>query len=305
LIKKRFALFGGSFDPPHLGHKEIIKRVLKVSGVDMVLVVPTHLSPFKKSYFLPPEVRLRFVKSSFGDIDGVVVSGFEIEQNRAVFTVETIEALRSVYNYNIVSLIIGADNLKNIDRWRGFDKINSEMNWIVATRRGASLDNLKLLREYRVVEVEIPISSTQIRAKKGFQFVDSKILSELEKFIDEREKDGEMDLNLESKIDQIVKVLDDKKAEEIEVINLKNVDYIAQEVVIASSMGGKHTLALYDHLKKELKPLGVEFFGADESDEWVVVDMGEILVHIMTPAYRQKYSIEEFLSGLREKVSLS
>jgi ribosome silencing factor RsfS/YbeB/iojap len=100
-------------------------------------------------------------------------------------------------------------------------------------------------------------------------------------------------------IDEIVKVLDLKKAEDIEVIDLEGVDYIAKEVVIASSGGAKHTQALFDYLKKELKPKGVEFFGSDESDDWIVVDLGEVIVHLMTPAYRQKYAIEEFLSDLK------
>jgi len=108
-------------------------------------------------------------------------------------------------------------------------------------------------------------------------------------------------MTLDERIDRIVKVLDDKKAEEIEVFNLDDADYIAKRVVIANSIGGKHTQALFDHLKNELKPLGEEFIGSDVSDEWVVADMGDILVHIMIPQYRQRYSLEAFLSELTAK----
>ncbi len=108
-------------------------------------------------------------------------------------------------------------------------------------------------------------------------------------------------MTLDERIDRIVKVLDDKKAEEIEVFNLDDADYIAKRVVIANSIGGKHTQALFDHLKNELKPLGEEFIGSDVSDEWVVADMGDILVHIMIPQYRQRYSLEAFLSELSAK----
>lgn len=108
-------------------------------------------------------------------------------------------------------------------------------------------------------------------------------------------------MTLDERIDAIVKVLDDKKAEEIEVFNLDDADYIAKRVVIANSLGGKHTQALFDHLKNELKPLGEEFIGSDVSDEWVVADMGDILVHIMIPQYRQRYSLEAFLSELSAK----
>ncbi|MDD3775808.1 MAG: ribosome silencing factor [Sulfurovaceae bacterium] len=108
-------------------------------------------------------------------------------------------------------------------------------------------------------------------------------------------------MTLDERIDKIVKVLDDKKAEDIEVFNLDDADYIAKRVVIANSLGGKHTAALFDHLKTELKPLGEEFIGSDVSDEWVVADMGDILVHIMIPQYRQRYSLEAFLSELTAK----
>jgi ribosome silencing factor RsfS/YbeB/iojap len=110
-------------------------------------------------------------------------------------------------------------------------------------------------------------------------------------------------LSIEERIERIVRLLDSKKAEEIEVFNLEDVDYIAKRVVIANSLGGKHTQALFDNMKEELKPLGETFYGSDESDEWIVADLGEIIVHLMTPNYRQRYSLEEFLEELRESAA--
>lgn len=109
--------------------------------------------------------------------------------------------------------------------------------------------------------------------------------------------------DIQTRVDRIVKVLDDKKAEDIEVFNLDDTDYIAKKVIIANSLGGKHTQALFDHLKNELKPLGEQFLASDVSDEWVVADLGDILIHIMIPQYRQRYSLEEFLSELATKKS--
>ena len=106
--------------------------------------------------------------------------------------------------------------------------------------------------------------------------------------------------SITQRVENIVNILDSKKAEEIEVFNLEDSDYIAKAVVLANSLGGKHTLALYDHLRVELKSLGEKLMGADESDDWVVVDLGDILIHIMTPQYRMRYSIEEFLKELKE-----
>jgi ribosome silencing factor RsfS/YbeB/iojap len=107
-------------------------------------------------------------------------------------------------------------------------------------------------------------------------------------------------MTLDQRIEKIVTILDDKKAEEIEVFNLEDADYVAKRVVIANSLNGKHTKALYDHLKRELKPLGEEFLATDETDEWTVADLGDILIHIMIPEYRQRYSLEQFLNELIE-----
>ena len=105
-------------------------------------------------------------------------------------------------------------------------------------------------------------------------------------------------MTLDQRIERIVTILDDKKAEEIEVFNLDNADYLAKRVVIANSLNGKHTKALFDHLKRELKPQGEEFLATDETDEWTVADLGDILIHIMIPEYRQRYSLEQFLNEL-------
>lgn len=105
-------------------------------------------------------------------------------------------------------------------------------------------------------------------------------------------------MSVQERAERIVMFLDEKKADELELFNLDEVDYIAKRVIMANAISTKHAAALADQLKKEFKPLGEEFLHIDESDEWVVVDLGDILIHIMTSEARQTYSIEEFLSEL-------
>jgi len=106
------------------------------------------------------------------------------------------------------------------------------------------------------------------------------------------------EMSVEERAERIVTFLDSKKAEELEVFNLEEIEYIAKRVVIANAISTKHAAALADQLKKELKPLGERFLHIDESDDWVVIDLGDILIHIMTSDARQIYSMEEFLSEL-------
>ena len=104
---------------------------------------------------------------------------------------------------------------------------------------------------------------------------------------------------MKDRIERIVSVLDKNKAESIEVFDLTQKNYFVDYAVIASSLGSKHTLALLDHLKRDLKP-DEHFNHVDESGDWIVVDLGDILIHIMTPEYRVKYDMEKFLSDLAE-----
>lgn len=105
-------------------------------------------------------------------------------------------------------------------------------------------------------------------------------------------------MNIDERVERIVTLLDSKKADEIEAFNLDKVNYLAKRVIIVSALSGKHASSLADNLKVELKPLGEEFLHVDESDEWVVIDLGDILIHIMTQDARQTYSIEDFLTEL-------
>jgi len=102
---------------------------------------------------------------------------------------------------------------------------------------------------------------------------------------------------MQKRVEKITKVLDKNKAEAIEVFDLREKDYFVDYAIIASSLGPKHTAALLDYLKKDLKPQE-HFNNIDESPEWIVVDLGDILIHIMTPEYRVKYDMESFLSEL-------
>ncbi len=173
--KVTYALFGGSFDPPHLGHSEIVKSLLKLDGVDRVLVVPTFLNPFKSSYSVDGKKRLEWVKEVF-DFKGVEISAYEIEQQRAVYTVETFRELSK--KYNIKYIVIGADNLKSLSKWRDFEFLNSRVCWIVATRTGSNLD-FSSLKEYKILNISLDVSSSDIRDGKSLEFIEEKIKSQV------------------------------------------------------------------------------------------------------------------------------
>jgi ribosome-associated protein len=105
-------------------------------------------------------------------------------------------------------------------------------------------------------------------------------------------------LTPEEKIKAIVSALEDVKATDITVIDTSKLSSLFDSMVIASANSTRQTKALADNVVVKLKELGEEVYGreGEESGEWILVDLGEILVHVMQPATRSYYNLEELWS---------
>lgn len=100
---------------------------------------------------------------------------------------------------------------------------------------------------------------------------------------------------------KIKALLDEKKAEHIEIFDLTDSGYFVDAVVVATAVASKHAVMLVDEIKKNLKKEGESVLNVDDSDDWTIVDMGDILVHLMSEEYRKRYNLEEFLSDFEAK----
>ena len=286
------AIFGGSFDPPHLGHQYIIESATRNLEIDKLLVVPAFLNPFKVASLATAMQRLEWCRVLFADLNKVIVDDYEITEGKSTTTSQSVKHFNMTYQ--VKYLIIGSDNLSSITKWHHFEWLNDNIVWVIATREGSPLDT-DALNAWQILTLNAPMSSTDIRKSKDLHHVDKQIKHSVQNVLQ-----GNIDMTIEERVENIVTILDDKKADEIEVFNLEEADYIAKRVVIANSLNGKHTLALADHLKVGLKTSGDSILASDMSDDWVVADLGDILIHIMVPEYRQRYSLEVFLSELVE-----
>ena len=106
----------------------------------------------------------------------------------------------------------------------------------------------------------------------------------------------------------IEKILDNNKAENIKSINLKNKSYIADYMIIASGTSSRHLQALSEILVSELKKIGIGEFNIEgrESNDWKLVDANDIIIHIFHPEKREFYDLEKMWSEEipKEKVVL-
>ena len=150
------ALFGGSFDPPHLGHEAVVKALISQSEIDKIVIMPTFLNPFKSSSFAPPEKRLKWLKEIFSTSKDVYIDSFEVEKHEKVPTITTVEYL--LKSYDKVYLVIGADNLKDLQKWYKFDELQRIVTFLVASR-----DEIYVPQEFLKLFVQADISSTSLR----------------------------------------------------------------------------------------------------------------------------------------------
>lgn len=290
--KPTVAIFGGSFDPPHYGHQEIVQQASKSLDIDKLIVVPAYLNPFKSSSLASAKQRLLWCHMLFDAVPHVDVDDYEIQKGQSTPTSQTVKHFNTVYH--VKYLIVGSDNLSTLTQWHQFEWLNAHIIWVIVTRDGYAVQT-EGLKEYKILHLHAEISSSQIREQNDLHYVDNKIKTSVQHVLK-----GQTLMTIDQRVENIVHILDDKKADEIEVFNLEDADYIAKRVVIANSLNGKHTLALFDHLKIGLRENGDAILASDTSDEWAVADLGDVLVHIMIPEYRQRYSLEQFLNELVE-----
>ena len=169
---KKIAIFGGSFDPIHIGHTQIAKEALKKLDIDILIVMPAFLNPFKSNSLLCEKTRFDLVKKTFEDNKNIIVSDFEIKHQRPVYTVETVEYLQELYAPKKIYLIIGADNLKKLEQWHEYEKLCKSVEFVIASRSGYDT-------KLKHLDVDIDISSTDLRKKLDLDYIPEKIRNEV------------------------------------------------------------------------------------------------------------------------------
>ena len=167
----RVGVFGGTFDPPHLGHLALAKACVE-NGLDLVLWVPNHQNPLKGETVARAEDRLEMVRLMIEDQPQMAVSDIEITREGPSLMVETLEDLKTAQPDWDMWLILGADSLATFLDWHYPERILRMARLAVAVRPGTDLDALieaqpELIRD-RLDMVEMlpfPASSTEIRAQ--------------------------------------------------------------------------------------------------------------------------------------------
>ena len=174
---KRIAVYSGSFNPLHIGHLAILKYLTDNGRFDCVHLIVSPKNPLKEGISSLSgrdryDAALEAVKRRFHNDPGrIIVDDIELKMPEPHYTIRTLDALRQREQSDDITLVIGADNLSDIRRWKDYDRILREYGVAVYPRSGYDLDAVisDLMAEDGSYKIDIinaemvDISSTIIR----------------------------------------------------------------------------------------------------------------------------------------------
>ena len=178
--KKTRVIFGGSFDPVHVGHTTILRAAISAARATAAIVLPAYQSPHKTQHPSAEAAhRLAMLKLAFAGMPEVDISELEISAAHAVYTFDSLQILHAACPDDHLALLIGMDQMRALHRWYRAPDILNEVQLLIVPRV-SSIDNSDIWRELaphwpeqslqilRAAILPVPaitVSSTEIRRR--------------------------------------------------------------------------------------------------------------------------------------------
>jgi nicotinate-nucleotide adenylyltransferase len=167
-VGERLGIFGGTFDPPHVGHLVVAVNVRWEIGLDRVLIVVAN-DPWQKTNsraVSSAEDRLAMCEAAVGDVDGLEVSDREIRRGGVSLTADTLAELQAEGPERELFLIVGSDAAAGLPSWERVDEVKKLATIVVIARPGAEEGHPPPGWDWLRVETpRLEVSSTDLRAR--------------------------------------------------------------------------------------------------------------------------------------------
>ena len=165
----RIAIYGGSFNPMHIGHEKIVDYVLNNLNMDTIIIIPVGIPSHRENNLEQSDTRLKICKEIFKGNKKIEVSDIEIKSEGKSYTYDTLLKLMDLYGENNEFFeIIGEDSLKSLKTWKNYEELLKICKFIVFRRKDDK--NIQIDEEFLnnkniiILENEYyDISSTEIR----------------------------------------------------------------------------------------------------------------------------------------------
>ncbi len=311
---KRVGLLGGTFNPPHAGHLKLAEIAVPALGLDELRLVPAGIPPHKALPDRDGPARLRLLREL-----PYAVETLEVEREGASYTVDTLEALCAREPGSAWILVMGSDQAEGFGTWRRPDLILERASIAVSPRPGFELRLPPELRD-RVTpawsgapgEVVIlpgtgmDVASTDLRAALGRGSRPPGIPPQVLAYICQENQYrndclGER-MTLEPRLASVVEAARSKKAFRIRLFDVTGIASFTDTFAFMSGGSDRQNRAIADAVEENLKALGVRPLSreGEQNGNWILLDFGDLIVHVMDEDTRGFYNLEGLWKDGRE-----
>ena len=142
----KIGIFGGSFNPPHKMHLNIVEELLNEKILDKVIIVPTGLHYSYKNNLVSNEHRYNMLKLMTKHNDKIEISDFEFKDEE-IHSFDTLEYYKNIYKNDTLYFVCGLDNISYVDKWYKGEYLLNNYKFLVITRDTNNLDEILLKYE--------------------------------------------------------------------------------------------------------------------------------------------------------------
>lgn len=315
----KVGVFGGSFNPPHQMHLTLLKEAKKKFSLDLIKVIPAYCNPLRPQQGVKALAahRLLIVKKMFKAQKFVEVDDQEIKRGGVSYSVDTVKTLHK--KFKNLFFIMGMDELLLLDQWKDFQTLIKLTHIIVCSRKGLvwKKDNwpqaLKLqIKSFQKTSAVLKtgksvfwlplkgedMSSSQIRSRvyRGLS-IDKLTPSFVIQWIKKNKLyQTSPVVSIQNKITFCKDILTQKKAQKVQAFHLSDLTrFPFLATLLASGLNTRHTQMMAVALRQELEKWGCSVLATEgmETGRWIILDCGELAVHIFYHYIRQQYALED------------
>ena len=162
----KIAILGGTFNPFHIGHYEMLSALEDIKEIDKIIILPDKIPPHKKCDFLADDdTRIKMCSLVAEDFEKAVVSTLEFEREGKSYTYDTVKVLKQKYPSDEFFFTIGGDMLVTFDKWYKYEELIKEISFI--TFRRSDTDNTefdKCIEKFRKMGMKVTVMQQEISA---------------------------------------------------------------------------------------------------------------------------------------------